>query len=431
MGRKFYLSNWNDKVVITVSIVALFLLFVLGYVVYTFIGTFILSLFVYYSTRPVYRVIDTYSPSRTLSAATAVITFVLPVVFLLSYTLLIAIQELNQAIDSVDLTEFSSVDELISFSEQLTGPDDILGEELIDILNVVIGSLPDYVSIVATVFIHLLLMVSVTFYLLRDDHLLFEWFNKSSPQVLTKYFSKVDKSLHSVFFGNILNVGITAIIAAIVFNGLDLIAPTGLSIPYPTLLAMLCGIGSLVPIVGMKVVYYPIAAYFAGLTLFGQVDGLWFVIIFFLLSAIVVDGIPDIVLRPYVSGDVHTGLLMVAYIIGPLLFGWYGLFLGPFILVLIIEFVNVLYPFLVETQAEPVTDTNTSAETNEPIEDMTDVTEMVENNDDMSSDEEDSTGGEEDGVTDEKVDADDADAETVDDSEVGEEHGVDENNTEN
>lgn len=389
MARKFYLSNWNDKVVVGVSVIALFLLFLLGYVVYTFIGTFILSLFVYYSTRPIYRFIDGYSPSRTLSASTAVVTFVLPVVFLLSYTLLIGIQELDQAIDSVDLTEFSSVDELIGFSEELTGPNDIIDEELIDIFNILVGSLPNYVSLVVTVLIHLLLMISVTFYLLRDDHLLFTYFKKSSPQVFTKYMKEVDKSLHSVFFGNILNVGITAIIAAVIFNGLDFIAPTGMSIPYPTLLAMLCGIGSLVPIVGMKVVYYPIAGYFAGLSLLTPLDGMWFVILFFLLSAILVDGIPDIVLRPYVSGDVHTGMLMVAYIIGPLLFGWYGLFLGPFLLVLLIEFMNVLYPFLVETQAEPVSnssDSVTTGEENESVDEMTDVTDVVGENTDESDD---------------------------------------------
>ena len=35
---------------------------------------------------------------------------------------------------------------------------------------------------------------------------------------------------------------------------------------------------------------------------------------------------------------------MLAYIPGPLLFGWYGLFLGPLLVVLITDFVGVVVP---------------------------------------------------------------------------------------
>ncbi len=48
---------------------------------------------------------------------------------------------------------------------------------------------------------------------------------------------------------------------------------------------------------------------------------------FLVLTIVVVDTIPDLVLRPYLSGErTHVGLLMLAYIFGPIVFGFYGLF---------------------------------------------------------------------------------------------------------
>jgi hypothetical protein len=45
---------------------------------------------------------------------------------------------------------------------------------------------------------------------------------------------------------------------------------------------------------------------------------------------------------------------MFAYILGPVLFGWYGLFLGPLILVLVVHFVRLVLPELVTgKQLEP------------------------------------------------------------------------------
>ncbi|MFB6295678.1 MAG: AI-2E family transporter, partial [Halobacteriales archaeon] len=61
----------------------------------------------------------------------------------------------------------------------------------------------------------------------------------------------------------------------------------------------------------------------------------------------VVDVIPDMVLRPYVSArELHMGTVMFAYILGPLLFGWYGIFLGPMLLVIAVRFNRIVLPEL-------------------------------------------------------------------------------------
>jgi hypothetical protein len=43
---------------------------------------------------------------------------------------------------------------------------------------------------------------------------------------------------------------------------------------------------------------------------------------------------------------------MVAYVFGPLLFGWYGIFLGPLILVAIVEFARIVVPWLLAPPGE-------------------------------------------------------------------------------
>jgi predicted PurR-regulated permease PerM len=144
---------------------------------------------------------------------------------------------------------------------------------------------------------------------------------------------------------------LTGSIAVLTYSVLNVHAPAGLRIPAAPLVGLLAGVASLVPIVGMKLVYVPVAVYLAGVGLLTDPTALWFVAAFALLSFVVVDTIPDLVLRPYVSGrSLHVGSLMIAYTFGPLLFGWYGIFLAPMLLVLIVHFARLVLPELVGTK---------------------------------------------------------------------------------
>jgi len=113
---------------------------------------------------------------------------------------------------------------------------------------------------------------------------------------------------------------------------------------------LLAGAASLIPIVGMKLVYVPMTGYL-GVLAGTNGEGWWFVVVFAAISFVVVDVIPDLLVRPYVSGGkLHTGALMFAYILGPLIFGWYGIFLGPVILVLFSHFARIILPELVRNE---------------------------------------------------------------------------------
>jgi len=68
---------------------------------------------------------------------------------------------------------------------------------------------------------------------------------------------------------------------------------------------------------------------------------------FLIVAVIVVDTIPDILLRPILSGETtHVGLLMLAYTLGPVVLGFYGLFFAPIVLVIALTFAQTALPRL-------------------------------------------------------------------------------------
>jgi hypothetical protein len=57
----------------------------LGFVVYSFVGTFIFGVFIYYATRPVYRRLKQYVRPPSVAALVALLTLALPALLLLAY----------------------------------------------------------------------------------------------------------------------------------------------------------------------------------------------------------------------------------------------------------------------------------------------------------------------------------------------------------
>lgn len=342
-----------------------------AYVTYAFIGTFVFGIFLYYATRPLYRRVYRRFRQRTLSAMAALFLLALPVLALLYYTIAIALQEFGRFAEDTDLGPYADIVEpYINISEVVQNPQGLLAAagDPSGILDV-FGQFLAYVGVIGTGLIHGFVMFALAFYLLRDGARLADWGGSFLDQrgVLERYFREVDRSFHKVFYGNILNAIVTGAIGAITFSLVDFIAPMGLSVPYPALTGLLAGAASLIPILGMKIVYVPMAAYIASQAWLSG-DGWWFVGLFIGAAFVVVDTIPDLLVRPYVSSGasisigpftlqqqtespqpgIHTGTLMFAYILGPFLFGWYGIFLAPMVLVLVVHFVRIVFPELVD-----------------------------------------------------------------------------------
>ncbi|EMA45421.1 AI-2E family transporter [Halococcus saccharolyticus] len=360
----------------------------LAFVVYRYIGTFVLGLFVYYITRPIHRRIADWIPTSSLAAAVSLLSITLPIILLVAYTVSVAVTELQ----SLAGTNAEQLDALVQpiladgglgidnlrelVTSAVQNPEQYLGPGGLESLGEALGTTTGYLGAAGNALLHLFIVLALAFYLLRDDHKLAAWFRTELAGERTAayaYLDAVDRNLKTIYFGNILNAFATAVLAAISYNALDVVSPPEIGVPSATLLGLLTGVGSLVPVVGMKIVYIPVALVLAGQAALIDPTLLWFPLVFAAVSLVIVDTIPDLVLRPYVSGrSLHTGSVMIAYIVGPLLFGWYGLFLGPLLLVLVVHFARIILPELV--RGEPVTTRATAGNPLDP-DDVIDVPE--------------------------------------------------------
>jgi len=326
---------------------------VLAFTVYSFLGTFVLGVFVYYATRPVYRRLERWIPRPTVRAVVALVTLALPAMLVVAYTTAVGLQELDRfvAAQNVDLGRIETLlGPYLDVSAIVHDPQAFLNQPSVqEALTATARDALGYVGLLGTLFVHLFAVVVVAFYLLRDDHRLGEWFQRRFTDdggVVEAYARAVDRDLSTVFFGNIVFAFATGVIAAVSYGTLDAFSPAGIAIPYPVLFGLITGIASLVPVVGIKLVWLPLSGWLAFVA-FQSGTGYAFVAVFVAVAAVVVDFIPDLLLRPYVSGrDIHLGLVILSYVFGPLLWGWYGLFLGPLALVFVVHFTRLVLPEL-------------------------------------------------------------------------------------
>lgn len=339
------------------------LLGVIAYISWQFVGTLIIGLFFYYASRPLYHWFKAVFRNSTLSAILAMSLVTLPSVITVLYAASIAYGEANRAVNEHDaetlgpflepVLDFVPVESAEAIMQGIRSPYEAVvhgfsPEQIPFLFDTALESL----AVLGTLAFHLFVALIFAFYVLRDGSRFREFMLNSCElhgSVTEDYLRAVDNSFHKVFFGNIMNSVITGILAALAFNGFNMIAPLGLAVPYPTLLGIISGITSLIPFIGMKLVYFPLTGYLVTLIwIFNAWGEIWFPIVLFALTWIFVDAIPDLFLRPYFSGGaIHMGALMLSYIFGPIFFGWYGLFLGPMILVCGYQFIRIVVPTLV------------------------------------------------------------------------------------
>jgi predicted PurR-regulated permease PerM len=373
-----YSTDLGRRVLLALAGVAL--IAVVGLVLSQFLPTLVFTVFLYYASRPIYRRLErlplpesflrrAVPYQKQVHAAATIFFFLLPFVILVSYTLVLIVPELQAffgegGLGAAYLSQFQGLQggslpgplADLGFTELLAmGPAEVITllrnatvqSWLGRVSDTLIGSVSLFTALLLRVFI----MFAGTYYLLTDGPRLVGWFLDTfdGSGVLREYAAVVDDELSSILFGNILNALVTGVIGIFVFSLYNLVAPSSVRIPFAPLVGALTGVGSLIPVVGMKIVYVPVAALLAlSAVITGQTVALVWVLAFLLVTLVVVDTIPDFVIRPYVSGDLtHVGLLMFAYILGPIAFGFYGIFLGPILLVLIAQFFYVIVPYII------------------------------------------------------------------------------------
>ena len=356
-------AHMNEKRLV-VAVFGVLVAGTVGYIVSQFIAAFTVAVFLYYSTRRFYNALRRLHLPKRVRAMLTITLLALPLLLLLSYTVVLLAVEARAFIETYPIVE--TVPDSVAWFQ---GVEDLPEPTISGIVTAYrAGELDAFIdfaaqhaafvtSVITGLFMNLLIVGVVTYYLLIDGATFRSWLLRfDDGDIVREYLEAADKELEAVLFGNLLNVIVISLIAIAVFMGYNAAVPQAVEVPYPALAGALTGIASLIPVVGMKIVYLPLAGIAAvPILIDGTLGLLGYIVGFLVLAIVVVDTIPDLVLRPYLSGDrTHVGLLMLAYIFGPVVFGFYGLFFAPIVLVLGLTFADTALPRLLG--AEPAED---------------------------------------------------------------------------
>jgi predicted PurR-regulated permease PerM len=329
---------------------------VIGAIALRFIAALSVSVFLYYSVRRYHKALRRLRLPARIRAMIVLVSLAIPLLLLIGYAVVLLIVEAREFVSqtaivgvaSEQVPWFGRVDQLPEltaggiYSAYQSG-------QLDPFIGFATENATFLTNLVSGFFLNLFIVVVVTYYLLVDGERIRAWLLRfDDDAIIREYLEAVDEELEAVFFGNLLNVIATSLIAIAVFRLYNVYVPVGAQVPYPTLAGGLTGIASLVPVVGMKIVYVPLTiAAAANVALNGDQSLLGYVVGFLVLAVVVVDTIPDLVLRPILSGDAtHVGLLMLAYTLGPIVLGFYGFFFAPILLVVGLMFATVALPRL-------------------------------------------------------------------------------------
>ncbi|WP_348613035.1 AI-2E family transporter [Halobaculum rarum] len=345
----------NEKRLV-VALFGLAVAVVIGALAYRFIAAFTVSVFLYYSTRRYHRFLARFRLPPRVRAGVVLASLAIPLILLISYAGVLLVVEARQFVADTALVSaaasniawFAAIERIPEFTVQ-----GIYGAyrsgDLEPFVEFATENAAFLTTVVSEFLLNLFVVTIVTYYLLVDGDRISDWLLRfDDDAIVREYLEAVDRELEAVLFGNLLNVVAISLIAIATFSVYNALVPAGVRVPYPALAGALTGIASLVPIVGMKIVYLPVTAAMAVPPLLGgSLAELGYVLGFLVVAVVVVDTVPDLVLRPLLSGDeTHVGLLMLAYTLGPVVLGFYGLFFAPIVLVIGLTFANTALPRL-------------------------------------------------------------------------------------
>lgn len=331
-------------------LVGILITVVVAFVLYSFLGAIVVGIFLYYATRPIYRRVDQWTDHPNLSATVTLLTVGLPILLILAYATFIGIREVDRFFAVANLEQLRTV--LAPYVDLVSGSE---GQGLLGILRDNASTAQGFASSATAWLLRLFVIFTLAFYLLRDDYKIAQWFRRSfenQPAAVT-FVEQVDDDLTTIYTGNLITIVATGLLAVSVFYGLDLAAPAGTGVQFPILLGLLTGVATLIPAIGIKLIYFPYTGYLVWQSVSGGVVPLWFPVVFFFVTLVVVDVIPDFFIRSYVSkGELNMGLMLLTYVLGAVAFGWYGVFFAPLVLVVFIHFFRDIFPVLLGADAK-------------------------------------------------------------------------------
>ena len=333
---------------------------VAAWIAISFVGILVLGIFGYYAMRPINDRLARRIDSDDLAAWATVLVVMLPVVLLILYAGIQLAVQAQQVLGSTgllpqELLEAIPAEQRGMLQSALQNPLQFLSDPAS--LGQIAGTLAGVASMVVSFQLRLALAITLTAFLLANDDGLAAGFRDlvgGTDTAAFAYAAALDEDFESVWFGNFLFVLLMAVVATATYWGTNVVAPAGLQVPMVFVLGFLTGVASLIPMVVGKIVYIPVVAALAVQATQAEGTPYAFVGAVFLAYFLVLDFLPQTFVQPYVSGrELDTVMMMFGYLLGPILFGWYGIFLLPMVFIVILQAIRIVVPNLV--RGEPLT----------------------------------------------------------------------------
>lgn len=315
---------------------------VAGILIYPFITPLILSVITAYVFNPIVKRLEVHTRSYHLALGILVIIIGFPIIFAVSYL------SSNAALFLQDIAGFgdklnaviSAVSNAIAgigfgtYAGYFLSAQDITSKITAFTINLVL----DFVKSIPFFLLSFVIYLYATYHFMRNGHKIIDFIKTYAsplPSEDEHFLSSILRGLKRSFDVLFLSyITMSLIITAVSFVGYFV-----LGVPHAFLLAILTGLFGFLPIVGVWMVYVPIAAYMyyignifaaAGIMVFGVV-----VLTIFI----------PFILQPYLGAKksgVSALTILLGFFSGPIIFGAKGLLLGP-ILFVITETIIVEY----------------------------------------------------------------------------------------
>ena len=261
----------------------------------------------------------------------ALVAAIIPL-FILSAIVIDSVRSLAQQADEVNaiILEFEQ-----AISALLGVEFDVLGElrrYIARLVESVLAELTGFVSLTVHISVGLLLLIFVLYYLLVDGERLIEWLKLVTPleaSVQDELIDEIDRVTRAVLRSHVF--------VAIVEGLLGGIALYLVGVPNAAFWTVVMMIVSVMPIIGVWLVWAPAVAYLFAI---GDTAGA----LMLLAYGSIVLGFVDNYLRAIfvdMEAGLHPAVVLVGVVGGIYLFGVIGLFLGPILLAVFKACVNV------------------------------------------------------------------------------------------
>ena len=216
----------------------------------------------------------------------------------------------------------------ISAADIVSTAKDFVGQ----ISKVILGQTTNIIKNLSLFVLHMIVFLLAMFYFLRDGERLVNYINSLMP-LSEKYRKELFRKLSRLSYGIIYGLLGTAIAQGFLVGLVFYIVGISNAAFWGSVAALL----SPLPYIGTSVVWVPVVIALA-------VGHNWFGAIFLLIWGMLVVGLADNIVKPYLIGSssaLHPLAVLLVLLGGAFAFGIKGLLFGPFILTLTLAFLHI------------------------------------------------------------------------------------------